>query len=86
MNLMTLNESVKSIMHRITKKQIEPFNKIAKSTYYVRKLENLKSNLKSTLRVLNEVKNVEISDPAELPIANRFCNYFSSPVPLLLRK
>ena len=66
--------------------------RIAKSLYYTKRLENEKSNIKSTWKTLNEVinkkrsklkfpssfkvDNFEISDPIE--IANRFCNYFSN--------
>lgn len=74
--------------------------RIAKSLYYTRKLEDIKSNTKATWRILNEVinkkrtkpklplsfkvDNGEISDPTE--IANRFCNYFSNIGPNLAQK
>ena len=39
------------------KNKLNHLIRIAISTYYVRKLENVKSNIKSTWRVLNEVTN-----------------------------
>jgi predicted CopG family antitoxin len=66
--------------------------KIAKSSHYASKLQNMKSDMKSTWKVLNEVinkkkskptissfktnDNTEISDP--ILIANKFCNYFTN--------
>ena len=74
--------------------------RIAKSLYYTKRLENEKSNIKSTWKTLNEVinkkrsklkflssfkvDNFEISDPIE--IANRFCNYFSNIGPHLAKR
>ena len=74
--------------------------RIAKSLYYTKRLEDEKSNIKSTWKILNEVinkkrskltfpssfkeGNTEITDPME--IANRFCNYFSNIGPNLAKK
>ena len=74
--------------------------RIAKSLYYAKKLENVKSNTKATWQVLKEVINKKRSKP-KLPssfkldeiteisdpveIANRFCNYFSNIGPNLAK-
>ena len=74
--------------------------RIAISLYYTKKLDERKSNIKATWKILNEVinkkrsqlkfpssfkvDNTEISDPTE--IANRFCNYFSNIGPNLAQK
>ena len=66
--------------------------RLAKRLYYETKLEECKSNMKSTWRILNEVinrkkmntsksvtfshNNQNISDPLE--IANKFCEYFTN--------
>ena len=74
--------------------------RIAKSLYYTKRLESVKSNIKATWRILNEVMNkkrsqskfpslfkidsTEISNPME--IADTFCNYFSNIGPNLANK
>ena len=74
--------------------------RIAKRTYYEKKIDASKSNAKATWRVLNEiiktkkkaskinsifkVDNQEITDPVD--IANRFCSYFSSIGPNLAKE
>ena len=76
--------------------------RIAKSSYYVSKLENVKSDIKSTWKVLNDVINkkrcktnfptsfksgVNNSEISDpVDIANSFCNYFSSIGPSLAKK
>ena len=74
--------------------------RIAKRLYYEKKIENAKSHMKSTWRVLNEIMNRktqknrlpstfktdnrEISNPKE--IANRFCSeYFTNTGPNLAK-
>ena len=74
--------------------------RIAKRTYYEKKIDASKSSAKATWRVLNEiikknkkaskinsifkVDNQEITDPVD--IANRFCGYFSSIGPNLAKE
>lgn len=74
--------------------------RIAKRLYYERKLEETKSDIKATWKILNEIinkkhrktktnskfiiDNKEISDPIE--IADRFCDYFTNVGPNLARK
>ena len=74
--------------------------RIAKRTYYEKKIDASKSSAKATWRVLNEmikknkkaskinstfkVDNQEITDPVD--IANRFCSYFSSIGPNLAKE
>ena len=69
----------------------------AKRCYYEKKLEQSKSNMKSTWNILNEVlnrkkridklpsaftiDNKDISNPME--IATRFCDYFRNPLAVL---
>ena len=71
----------------------------AKRLYYEKKLNNVQSNTRATWKVLNEILNRskrnsnrcstfkaddrEITDPVE--IANKFCSYFSSIGPNLVR-
>lgn len=73
--------------------------RIAKRLWYEKKLENAKSNMKSTWRILNEIinrktqknrlpstfkiDNCEVSNPEE--IANRFCEYFTNIGPNLAK-
>ena len=73
--------------------------RIAKKSYYEKKLNEVKSNTRATWRLLNEilnkkksktkassifkVDNREISDP--LQIVNRFCEYFSNIGPTLAK-
>lgn len=73
--------------------------RIAKRLYYEKKLEDYKSNAKSTWRLLNEVINTkkskknfpttfnindrEISNPSQ--IANHFCDYFTNIGPNLAK-
>ena len=74
--------------------------RLAKRLYYEKKLQDVKSNIHATWKILNEVlnrkkskpqvntvfrsDNLEISDPIE--VANRFSSYFSSIGPNLARK
>ena len=75
--------------------------RIAQSTYYVKKLDSVKSNIKSTWRVLNEVINkkrsksrlpssFKTSENVEISdpteIANKFSNFFSNIGPTLAKK
>ena len=75
--------------------------RIAKSTYYVKKLDSVKSNIKSTWGVLNEDINkkrsksrlpssFKASENVEISdpteIANKFCNFFSNIGPTLAKK
>ena len=74
--------------------------RVAKRLYYEKQIEKLKSNVKATWKVLNEILNRnkgkrglpsvfradshEISDPKE--IANLFCKYFTNIGPNLASK
>ena len=76
--------------------------RIAKSSYYARKLQDMKYDMKSTWKVLNEVINKKItskstisplfktSDNMEISdpilIANKFYNYFTNVGPNLAKK
>ena len=74
--------------------------RVAKRLYYEKKIDQLKSNVKGTWKVLNEILNrdrgkrglpsifrtdsQEIFDPIE--IANQFCKYFTNIGPSLASK
>ena len=74
--------------------------RVAKRLYYEKKIDQLKSNVKGTWKVLNEILNrdrgkhglpsifradsQEISDP--IKIANQFCKYFTNIGPSLASK
>ena len=74
--------------------------RVAKRLYYEKQIEKLKSNVKATWKVLNEILNTnkgkrglpsifsadsrEISNPEE--IANFFCKYFTNIGPNLASK
>ena len=75
------------------------YKKEEKRLYYEKKLKNVQSNTRAIWKVLNEILNRnkrnsnrcstfkaddrEITDPVE--IANKFCSYFSSIGPNLVR-
>ena len=98
-------KSIKVKHHRIDKPWLSrgllrSIKRIAKSLYYTKRLESVKSNIKATWRILNEVMNkkrskskfpssfkidsTEISNSME--IADTFCNYFSNIGPNLGNK
>ena len=81
------------LYYKTFKNKLNHTIKIAKSLHYTRKLQNIKSDMKSTWKILNEVMNkksiskptkrlFKISDNTEISdpflIANKFCNYFTN--------
>ena len=90
----------KELKDKTYKNKLNHSLRIAKRLYYDKKLNESKSNMRATWRLLNEVLNSkksrpkpnsvfkaddqEISDPME--IANRFCYYFSNIGPNLAKR
>ena len=89
----------KELIYKTYKNKLNHSLRIAKRLYYDKKLNESKSDMRATWRLLNEVLNnkklrpkpnslfkvddQEISDPME--IANRFCYYFSNIGPNLAK-
>ena len=86
--------------YKIFKNKLNHTIKIAKSLHYAKKLQNIKSDMKSTWKILNEVINkksiskptkglFKTSDNTEISdpflIANKFCNYFTNVGPNLAK-
>ena len=79
-------------LYKCYKNRLNHTLRLAKRLYYGKNIEEAKSNIKSTWRILNEVLNnkskkqnlpslfrsgnEELSDP--IKIAEQFCNYFSN--------
>ena len=92
--------SLKQEKYKTYKNKLNHSLRIAKRSYYDKKLNESKSNMRATWRLLNELLNSkklrpkpnsvfknddqEISDPME--IANRFCYYFSNIGPNLAKR
>ena len=90
----------KKLIYKTYKNKLNHSLRIAKRLYYDKKLNESKSNMRATWRLLNEVLNnkklrpkpnsvfkvddQEISHPME--IANRFCCYFSNIGPNLAKR
>ena len=91
---------VNASLYKTYKNKLNHTLRLAKRLYYEKKLQDVKSNIHATWKILNEVlnrkkskpqvntvfrsDNLEISDPIE--VANRFSSYFSSIGPNLARK
>ena len=92
--------SSNEIAYKSYKNKLTHSLRVAKRLYYEKQIEKLKSNVKATWKVLNEILNRnkgtrglpslfradshEISDPKE--IANLFCKYFTNIGPNLASK